>query len=168
MDFTEYKNIILNRFEHCKKLLIEKGEAYARNGNPHHVFESVAHRKGITELEALDGMLEKHLQSFYDIILDIKTGKHIAQKVLDEKISDIINYFSIAETIIVCFNNKLTVKDFTFDKWLVAQYQWSVTGWTKRGDTALAPKVYQTEELYGRWFDFIKQNNDRASTTTTS
>lgn len=101
MDSKQYSEIIKKRIGLCELLLIQKGVEYHRNGNPHHVFDSIAKRKNLTPLEVLDNLNQKQLQSFYDMIDDINKGKSIPQKTIDEKFTDIINYFLIAETLVV-------------------------------------------------------------------
>jgi hypothetical protein len=110
MDQRQFDEIIDRRLKQCREVLVEKSAMYMRNNDKLHNFRSVASRRGITMLEALDGMLAKHVQSFHDIIEDVKAGKPISQHTIDEKFGDITNYHLLAEAIVVEHNEKLNEK----------------------------------------------------------
>ena len=88
--FTEKVEEVLARINNT---LAIKGKEYVRNDDPFHNFNKASKMKGVTPYEALDGMLTKHMVSYYDMLEDIKQGRIPKKSVVDEKLGDIITYF---------------------------------------------------------------------------
>lgn len=95
------KSIVQPRFELCLNLMCgSKDKEYSRNGDKFHNFKIAAAMDGITPERALRGMWLKHLISIKDIIDDLDIGILPDQKILDEKITDNINYLLLLEGLI--------------------------------------------------------------------
>lgn len=95
MKFVRFNEKVDENLQKVKDTLVVKGKEYVRNDNPFHNFERAAKMKGITPVEALDGMLLKHLVSYHDMIDDIKAGKIPTVATVQEKLGDIITYFTL-------------------------------------------------------------------------
>lgn len=102
LSFTE--KTIQERIEKITELLLVKGKEYVRGNDRLHNFRRTAESQRITMPEALHGFLMKHITSYFDMIDDIKSGKEISEKVIDEKIADIMVYFLLQEAVIKTHN----------------------------------------------------------------
>ncbi len=102
MLLEEFKKVVEDRFEYCKKLLYgEKNKEYSRDGDKLHNFKVAARYKGETPEKALWGMWVKHIVSIEDIINDLEKGIVPSYKTLDNKIGDGINYYLLLEGLLV-------------------------------------------------------------------
>jgi hypothetical protein len=110
MTKQQFDYIINNRLETIKNLLLTKGKEYIRNNDMLHNFHRAAEMRRTNSTEALQGMLDKHLVSWLDIVDDVKNNKDINPNILNEKIGDIITYFLLAECTIVEHNQRLIKK----------------------------------------------------------
>jgi hypothetical protein len=98
-DFME--NVVKPRLSLCADLLSKTKDAeYTRNGDKFHNFKRTAQVRDISVIEAWDGNQNKHLTSFLDMIDDVKKGNLPSKKLLDEKLTDMINYILIFEGLI--------------------------------------------------------------------
>ena len=100
MKLDRFNQVVKNRVEKCVALLVPKGEEYTRGGDRLHNFKVAARVEGISPERALRGMDLKHRVSLMDIVDDLDRGVLPAQKVLDEKINDSINYLLLLEALI--------------------------------------------------------------------
>ena len=100
MNHEQFKQITTTRVNHCLTVLNAKGEEYSRDGERLHNFKKSGRRQGCTPEKALRGMWEKHLVSIDDIIDDLDANKTPTRKMLDEKITDAINYLLLLEGLI--------------------------------------------------------------------
>ena len=102
MILEEFKKVVENRFEYCKKLLYgEKNVEYSRDGDKLHNFKVAARYKGETPEKALWGMWVKHIVSIEDIINDLEKGMVPSYQTLNDKIGDGINYYLLLEGLLV-------------------------------------------------------------------
>jgi len=97
LNATEFNQIAEARIAHCRSTLIAKGEEYSRDGDRLHNFKTAAAIDNETPEQALWGMCKKHVVSVRDMIKDIERGIVPSQKMLDEKITDWINYGLLLE-----------------------------------------------------------------------
>lgn len=98
-DFME--KIVNTRLAHCKVLLETiKDKEYTKNNDKFYNFKRTAHIRGISIIEAWDGMMNKHLTSILDMIDNSKLGIMPNQILINDKITDLINYLLIYEGII--------------------------------------------------------------------
>jgi len=80
--------------------LLVKGLEYVRNNDRFHNFNRVAELERITPTRALQGMLDKHIVSYLDIIDDIDEGKLPTIAHIEEKIGDLVVYLLLQEALI--------------------------------------------------------------------
>ncbi len=92
----DFETLVTRRLNHCQKLLTEKGEEYSRNGDRLWNFHSAAATKGTTPEDALMGMLVKHWVSIMDMV---SNPKAVTDKLIDDKLSDNINYSLLLEAL---------------------------------------------------------------------
>ena len=90
----QFDKIAKNRMNHCNSLLTSKSKEYSRNGDRLWNFKLSAKIQGITQEEALRGMMVKHWVSVLDLISDPQS---VTTKLLDDKISDVVNYAILLE-----------------------------------------------------------------------
>lgn len=93
-----FEQVVRERLEKIQKVLGFKAEDYAKGADRLHNFKVAAQARGITPLQALDGMMLKHEVCFIDLV----TGATKPTKeFVDEKIGDFINYLILAEALLV-------------------------------------------------------------------
>lgn len=93
-------NIVENRCNAIKEILIEKGAEYHYNGDPFYAFNAAARYLLTSPEEALRGMMVKHQVSLDNIINDIRFGKDVSEDMISEKVGDYINYLVILEALL--------------------------------------------------------------------
>ena len=71
-------------------------------------FKSAAKLQNETPIEALGGMLAKHVISVYDYISRSAEGEYISIDSWDEKIIDVINYMILLRGLVEEHNNMVT------------------------------------------------------------
>lgn len=99
MNSEQLEMIIEHRLSHCKMLLTKKGLEYApvdRLAN----FKRAGKLLNCSPAKALIGMKAKHDVSILDIVDKIERNEKISYEMLQEKISDTINYLLLLEAII--------------------------------------------------------------------
>lgn len=93
-----FEKLVRERVEKIQKVLGVKSGDYARGGDRLHNFKVAAQARGISPLQALDGMMLKHEVCFIDLV----TGATKPTKeFVDEKLGDFINYLILAEALLV-------------------------------------------------------------------
>jgi len=97
MEAKQFNEIAEARIAHCRTTLIAKGEEYSRDGDRLHNFKTAAVIDDETPEQALWGMAKKHVVSVRDMIKDVERGVFPSQKMLDDKITDWINYGLLLE-----------------------------------------------------------------------
>jgi hypothetical protein len=100
MTDREFSSIFNKRIKVIHETVVVKGAEYTRNNNRLHNFERAAQVKGKLPIEIADDYLTKHLISYYDMIDDMKAGKYIDQKTIDNKITDLMIYFGLVECLV--------------------------------------------------------------------
>lgn len=110
MTKQQYDSIINNRIDNVLNILLSKAKEYIRNNDMLHNFHRAAEMRRTNTTDALQGMLDKHLVSWLDIVDDVRANKEINTNILNEKISDIIAYFLIAECTVIEHNHIVTEK----------------------------------------------------------
>lgn len=100
MDAKEFNKIVEKRIDKIRSVLIEKAKEYASDQDRLHNFKVAARISGETPEKALDGMMLKQYVSYRDIIE--KVGhKGLSLAIIDEKITDMINYLILFEALIM-------------------------------------------------------------------
>jgi hypothetical protein len=99
MSVEEFENLVEERLEKVKALLLSKGDEYARNGDRLHNFHTGARKMDKTPQEVLKGFLLKHEISIEDLIEDHAKGKPVKLAQVEEKIGDAIVYYILLEVL---------------------------------------------------------------------
>lgn len=89
-----YESAIQDMMAYCYQLLLRKHQEYA-NEDDFHNFECAAKLQGITPAQALLGMMDKHVVSVHDLVIEAAEGRNISEAMWREKIGDNINYLLI-------------------------------------------------------------------------
>lgn len=97
MTQEEFDELVKTRVTNTIATLIIKGKEYRRNDDPLHNFNVAAQLGKTTREKALWGFALKHYVSFMDILDDIEKGNLPTEKIVDEKIGDLINYLVLCE-----------------------------------------------------------------------
>lgn len=98
MDKSTFKNIINQSLDRSKHILTVKALEYVRGEDPLSNFNKGAEMSNQTREKVLYGYMLKHLVSLSDIIDDIENDNKLpSAALLEEKLTDIINYCLILE-----------------------------------------------------------------------
>jgi hypothetical protein len=89
MTNERFNSIVEGQLETAKTLLISKGEEYSLTDDRLAAFKKAASLQGETTVQALCGMLAKHIVSIYDMGM---SDRDFSIARWDEKITDSINY----------------------------------------------------------------------------
>lgn len=100
MKEDEFIDLANNRLNKCMDTMRSKGEEYTRNNDKLHNFKRAAEMLGCTPEEALMGMATKHIVSVYDMVRDVAGGAVVSERLVEEKIGDVINYMLLLEAIL--------------------------------------------------------------------
>jgi hypothetical protein len=101
MDIEKFQDLMNNRFSKCAALMLgSKNAEYSRNNDKLHNFKVAGRIGGVTPEFALIGMFMKHLVSIFDIVNDLNTGTLPNKSILEEKITDTLNYLVLLEALI--------------------------------------------------------------------
>lgn len=96
-----FANSISEMVDKSLDILIKKGKSYSSDEDRLHNFRVAAALQGISEKEALAGMLAKHLVSVFDMVkTDESRPRPYSSAVWDEKIGDAINYLLILRAMV--------------------------------------------------------------------
>lgn len=98
MNNKDFETVVGQQLDHCRDLLILKGKEYSTEEDKLHNFKIAAEMQGITQKQALGGMMAKHTVSIYDMIQSVNDFPLIKW---DEKITDHINYLLLLRGILV-------------------------------------------------------------------
>ena len=100
MNLNDFAKLIDWRFKKCEDLLLgAKNVEYSRNGDKLHNFKVAARMRNNTPEDALIGMWIKHIISILDIVDDINRGETPVFEMVEEKITDSINYLLLLEAL---------------------------------------------------------------------
>lgn len=91
---SRYEKSIKKMISHCESVLIEKHKEYATEDDFHN-FNVAAELQNVTSLQALVGMMDKHVVSVHDMVAEHAEGREITLELWEEKICDNINYLLI-------------------------------------------------------------------------
>lgn len=97
----EFDMLVERTLNDIRKILVEKGKEYRREGNPYHNFESGSSKTGIIREKVLDGFLLKHEISISDITNDLVIGKLPTSEAVEEKFNDNIIYLILKKAMIL-------------------------------------------------------------------
>ena len=102
MNHDTFNQIVADRFQECKNVLVRKNHEYSSGDDRLHNFKKAARMKGQDPIQALDGMWLKHRVSVDDMVERlIRDPEYIPdQKLISEKFGDLINYALLLEGLI--------------------------------------------------------------------
>lgn len=106
MNSKDFSELLERRIELTRNVLDSKSKEYSSDDDKLHNFLRAARVSGQSASRALNGMLLKHLISYFDMIDKIEEGHAFERAYLDEKFGDIINYFILQEAIFVEYGLK--------------------------------------------------------------
>ena len=98
MTNSDFEKAINEQIDYCKTLLVAKGEEYSNSRDRLIAFKTAAAVQGISQKEALCGMMAKHTVSIYDMC-NLASPPSTKEKWI-EKITDNINYLLILRAMI--------------------------------------------------------------------
>lgn len=102
----EFHNLVNQRLDNVKRLLLVKAKEYAMNNDPFHNFTRGSKMQEVTPYRVLDGFLLKHIISYKDILDQLDKGETPSKELIEEKFGDIITYFVIQEAMVLMLNKK--------------------------------------------------------------
>lgn len=97
MKHFAFKTIVENQLDRSREVLLGKAEEYSSAQDRLHNFRVAAKLQGVSEKEALGGMMSKHTVSIFDMIRD---DEDISVEMWDEKITDHINYLLLLRALV--------------------------------------------------------------------
>jgi len=92
-----FEGILDAQIKRVRDVLVVKAAEYATQDKLAN-FKKVAHLRGVTQAQAISGMMAKHTVSIYDMI---ESGKSFPLGQWDEKITDHINYLILLRAALV-------------------------------------------------------------------
>lgn len=97
MKHFAFKTIVENQLDRSREVLLGKAEEYSSAQDRLHNFRVAAKLQGVSEKEALGGMMSKHTVSIFDMIRD---DEDLSVEMWDEKITDHINYLLLLRAMV--------------------------------------------------------------------
>ena len=98
MDGHQFEQVVDRQYKMCWATLVEKAREYADDRDRLYNFKQASALQGVTQRQALGGMLAKHIVSIFDLINEEKCAP---TPVWDEKITDAMNYLLLLRAITV-------------------------------------------------------------------
>lgn len=99
MTHKEFDKRLKQRLEQITKTLSSKSAEYSTLEDKMHNFKKTARMRDSHPCTCLQGFMDKHLTSYFDILKRIEAGQDVSQNVIEEKIGDIICYFLLQENL---------------------------------------------------------------------
>lgn len=103
MTHEDFSKLLERRLSLIKTTLDSKSKEYSTSQDKLHNFKETGRRRKYHPCESLQGMLDKQLTSYFDMLKDIQHGSSFSQSYIDEKFGDIINYFILQEALFTEF-----------------------------------------------------------------
>ena len=98
MKAQEFEKVVNEQLDFCKSLLLEKAQEYAEtNKDRLQNFKKAATLQGLSQKQAMCGMMAKHTVSVYDMC---HSGEDYPIEKWTEKITDSINYLLLLKAIV--------------------------------------------------------------------
>lgn len=112
MNYEDFETVFNNQVQRSQKVLLMKSGEYATPTDKLHNFKVAAALKGSSPVEALGGMMIKHIVSVYDLINRHEAQADISRDLWDEKITDAINYLILLKACLVEEYSRKAEQDF--------------------------------------------------------
>lgn len=107
MKIEDFEALTKKRFAHCAKIMLGvKNTMYSRNNDKFHNFKEAGRQKKETPERALMGMAMKQRVWLDDMINDIDKKQLPTLEDMQEKITDMINYYTLLEGLVTERINK--------------------------------------------------------------
>lgn len=100
MTNEQFLDVIQDVFTKCNEVLNRKRKEYSPDTDRLVNFKVAAGLQGESPLQALGGMLAKHVVSVYDYIERASNGEYISEEAWDEKVIDVVNYMILLKGLI--------------------------------------------------------------------
>lgn len=91
----DFDKLVDGQLARCKETLCVKGAEYANESYRLHNFQVASEMNGVAMSTACWGMATKHIVSIIDIVRGAEQGSHVKASMLDEKITDAMNYLML-------------------------------------------------------------------------
>ena len=131
MDSQKFNQVLEAQLERSTSVLLKKAEEYATSNRLHN-FDVAAKLQGVSQKEALAGMMAKHTVSIYDMC---NTSELFTEEQWNEKITDHINYLLLLRAVVQ--EDELDIR--TSSDVALADLREKLTGDTYIGDNIVAP-----------------------------
>jgi len=94
----QFEEIFRAQVADCETTLLRKGYEYATDEDRLHNFRVAGALQGETTIQALGGMLAKHIVSIFDLM---QQNKPIDMDIWNEKIGDAMNYLFLLKALVL-------------------------------------------------------------------
>ena len=98
MKVKRFNKIVEDTLHECKSVLVKKEVEYATEVDRFDNFKRAAEIKGTTPIEAAAGMMVKHEESMWKMI---NNPDMVTEKLLKDKLGDLINYILLIKGLMV-------------------------------------------------------------------
>lgn len=93
----QFKKVLDAQIQDCRDILGVKAQEYSTDADKLHNFKKAAHMQGVTQRQALAGMMAKHTVSIYDLC---DKPEVVSVDIWREKITDHMNYLILLMAIV--------------------------------------------------------------------
>ena len=100
MRHKEFEKLLKEIIERTTKVLSTKSDEYSTDSDKLHNFKRAGKMLGCTPEKALVGMCTKHIISILYIVDNEDNSETIDVKIIEEKITDAINYLILLEALL--------------------------------------------------------------------
>ena len=107
MTHETFESVTQEQLTLCTDILCKKSKEYSSQEDKLHNFKNAAGLQGVTQIQALSGMMAKHTISIYDMCMSDKT---FPVALWEEKITDSINYLLLLKAAVVEEQDKPTTE----------------------------------------------------------
>ena len=98
MTHEAFERVLQEQLSLCTDILCRKSKEYSSREDKLHNFKNAAGLQGVTQIQALSGMMAKHTISIYDMCM---SDKAFPVELWEEKITDSINYLLLLKAAVV-------------------------------------------------------------------
>ena len=107
MTHEAFERVLQEQLSLCTDILCKKSKEYSSQEDKLHNFKNAAGLQGVTQIQALSGMMAKHTISIYDMCM---SDKAFPVELWEEKITDSINYLLLLKAAVVEEQDKPTTE----------------------------------------------------------
>lgn len=107
MTHEAFERVLQEQLSLCTDILCRKSKEYSSQEDKLHNFKNAAGLQGVTQIQALSGMMAKHTISIYDMCM---SDKAFPVELWEEKITDSINYLLLLKAAVIEEQGKPTTE----------------------------------------------------------